>query len=243
MQAASEILATLDAACESYAFPMLDNGYVYLGATRLSLFRSPADWAMVIEVFGYSPRAGMPDLTVSTFASTLHERHPASKYASEDGYRNYLRTHPHDDARHFYPIDDGPWIDEEFVADAPGLKVALRGRPMSLPTRDEYGHAGIELEDSERVGVFELSRYVAAVARDQVLASESEQRVSVLPGMQRLLVLDEWHHPDLADDQRPSELESFRQLAEVLSTGDASNYKPITPPNTHWKNWPDSGTL
>jgi hypothetical protein len=154
-----------------------------------------------------------------------------------------LRTHPNDDSRHFYPIPDGPWIDEEFVADAPGLKLELRGRPLSLPIRNEYGRVGIELADSERVHVFELSRYLAAIARDEVLGTSSEQRVSVLPELQRLLALDEWHHPDLASDQRPSELESFNQLAEVLSTGDASKYRPTTAPNTHWTNWPEGGTL
>lgn len=51
---APDILAVLDRCCDACTFPMLDNGYVYLAATRLSLFRSKADWAMVIEVFGFS---------------------------------------------------------------------------------------------------------------------------------------------------------------------------------------------
>jgi hypothetical protein len=46
---------------------MLDNGYIYLAATRLSLFRSSRDWAITIEVFGYSPRAGIPDTSIYTF--------------------------------------------------------------------------------------------------------------------------------------------------------------------------------
>jgi len=46
------ILAILDRCCDRNTFPMLDNGYVYLAATRLSLFRSPDDWAIAIEVFG-----------------------------------------------------------------------------------------------------------------------------------------------------------------------------------------------
>jgi hypothetical protein len=54
MASAHEILRILDSCCDAYTFPMLDNGYVYLAATRLSLFRSPRDWAMVIEVFGFS---------------------------------------------------------------------------------------------------------------------------------------------------------------------------------------------
>jgi hypothetical protein len=104
MQTADEILATLDAACESYAFPMLDNGYVYLAATRLALFRSSAEWAIVVEVFGFSPRTGLPDLAVSTFGSTLHDRNPPANYVSDDAYRNYLRKHPHDERRYFSPI-------------------------------------------------------------------------------------------------------------------------------------------
>jgi hypothetical protein len=37
---AVEILAVLDGCCDSCTFPMLDNGYVYLAATRLSAYRS-----------------------------------------------------------------------------------------------------------------------------------------------------------------------------------------------------------
>jgi hypothetical protein len=243
MQTADEILATLDAACESYAFPMLDNGYVYLAATRLALFRSSADWAIVIEVFGFSPRAGLPDLAVATFGSTLNDRDPAANYVSEEAYRNYLRNHPHDEHRYFSPIEDGPWIDGEMVADESGLELQVRGGMLPVPSRGEYQGVGIELEDPDGVHVFELCRYVAALRRDDVLATAHEQRVSVLPDMKKVLQLDEWHHPDLASDERPSEVESFRQLAAVLSTGDVDLYRPKASPNTHWRNWPDGGTL
>ncbi len=243
MQPAEEILSTLDAACDAYAFPGLDNGYVYLAATRLSLFRSPKDWAMVIEVFGYSPRAGLPDLAVSTFASKLHERDPASNYVNEDAYRNYLRNHPHDESRSFDPIEEGPWIDEELVSDEPGLELVLRGNPIPIPDRRDYARLEIELYATDRVHVFELCRYVAALHRGRVLATTSEQRVSVMPEMQQLLQLDEWHHPDVTGDQRPSELESFRQLAAVLATGDVTAYRPTVSPNTHWRHWPDGGSL
>ena len=55
-------------------------GYVYLAATRLSLHRTEADWGMVIEVFGYSPRAGLPDTHIHTFASSLQNRDSAQNY-------------------------------------------------------------------------------------------------------------------------------------------------------------------
>ena len=87
---ADQILAVLDRCCDDCTFPMLDNGYVYLAATRLSLHRSASDWAMVIEVFGFSPRAGLPDTHIYTFASRLHDRDPPEQYKDREAYENYL---------------------------------------------------------------------------------------------------------------------------------------------------------
>jgi hypothetical protein len=240
---AEEILAILDRCSDSFTFPMLDNGYVYLAATRMSLFRSRSDWAIVVEVFGFSPRASVPRVSVQTYASRLHDRDPASRYVNETAHTNYLTHHPHDEIRSFEPIAHGPWLDEEFVADDPGLVLHVRDREVPLPDRSDYRKQEIELSEPERILVFELCRYVAAIARESVLATHDERRVSILPEMQQLIVLDEWHHPDLVDHERPSQVETFQQLALVLATGDTRHYQPTTPPNTHWQNWPDGGSL
>jgi uncharacterized protein DUF7003 len=79
-----QILSVLDQRCANFTFPMLDNGYVYLAATRLSLYRSETDWGMVIEVFGYSPRAGLPDIHIHTFASALQNRDSRDQYKSPE---------------------------------------------------------------------------------------------------------------------------------------------------------------
>lgn len=42
---------------------------------------------------------------------------------------------------------------------------------------------------------------------------------------------------------RPSSYETWQLLAKVISAGDVSFYKPTLQPNTHWKNWPDSGSM
>ena len=44
-------------------------------------------------------------------------------------------------------------------------------------------------------------------------------------------------------DNRPSSYETWQLIAKVISTGDISFYKPTLAPNTHWKNWPDSGSM
>jgi hypothetical protein len=58
-----------------------------------------------------------------------------------------------------------------------------------------------------------------------------------------VLLLNEWYHNDLANGEMPSENETFQMIAKVLETGNAEFYKPTKEPNTHWKNWPDGGTL
>ncbi len=222
---------------------MLDNGYVYLAATRLSLHRSVSDWAIVIEVFGFSPRSGLPDTHLHTFASTLYNRDPRERYASLDAYERYLANNPHNDSRFIYPIEEGGWQDDELL-DEDAREVTVRGKAQPLPLIVEYERRGIRLESPPRVHVFELCRFLADIARDSVLATPIERRVSVLPGMKQILQLEEWNHPNVVDDSdRPSGSETFQQLAQVLATGDISLYRPSYQPNTHWRNWPDGGRL
>ena len=44
-------------------------------------------------------------------------------------------------------------------------------------------------------------------------------------------------------DNRPSSYETWRQLARVIVTSDTSHYNPTLEPTTHWKFYPDSGSL
>ena len=240
------ILAVLDDCCDAYTFPMLDNGYVYLAATRLSAFRSENDWALVIEVFGFSPRAGLPDTHIHTFASRLHNRDTPAKYVSADAYENYLRNNPNNESRFVYPINQGDWQDPEnleLVAEN-ARTVEVRGHVRPIPSRHEFARYGIPLTDPSRLLVFELSRFLAEVLRDDILATPEERRVSVLPEMRPILQLEEWTHPNVVDEKsRPSGLPTFLQIAEVLGTGRPDRYEPSSAPNTHWRNWPDGGTL
>ena len=245
MASAEDILEVIDRAAIASVFPMLDNGYVYLAACRLSAFSSDVDWALVIEVFDFSPRAGLPDLSIWTFASRLRDRNPPENYVSRAAYENYLRNHPNDDARFFHPIEKGTWQDaecEDLVADC-ATEVLVRGRPVSLPSPDDLLRLGITLSEPPRICVFELCRFLAATHREQVLATPTERRVSVPKDLTEVLVLDEWQHPDLASSEPPSATESFGQLARVLASGDPSAYRPVAKPNTHWRNWPEGGNL
>jgi hypothetical protein len=240
------ILSILDRCCDSFTFPMLDNGYVYLAATRLSLYRSKMDWAMVIEVFGFSPRAGLPDTSVQTFASRLRDRDPPENYVNRQAHESYLANNPNNEFRSVFPVHAGPWQDREngeFVAQD-AREVLVRNGAIPLPSVAEYARHGIDLEQAPKVQVFELCRFLAGIAREQVLVTPKERRVSVLPEVEQILQLEEWHHPNVVDEEeRPSGSETFQQLARVLATGDVGLYQPSRPPNTHWRNWPEGGRL
>jgi hypothetical protein len=238
-----QILEVLDAGCDAFTFPMLDNGYVYLAATRLSLFRSSSDWALTIEVFGYSPRRGLPDTHIYTFGSLLRNRQTPEDYVSQEAYGRYLANNPNNESRFIEPVEGGDWLDGEEVA-AKAERILVRGELLPLPHRDQDRDAGISLESGERIRVFELCRWLAVTHRAEVLATTEELRVNVPDESELILQLNEWNHPDVVDDDsRPSGSETFQLLAGALVTGDPSHYRPTLPPNTHWRNWPEGGTL
>ena len=245
MWRSTEILEALDACASSLDFPMLDNGYVYLAATRLSLFRSSEDWAITIEVFGYSPRAGIPDTTIYTFGSQLVRLRGESDFVTAEAFRTYLSVHPHDESNTVYPVEAGEWQDpdtDELVA-LGKHRITVRGESLLTPELTEYPLNGIRLSSPPRVGVFELCRFLAAIRRDQVLATPHERRACVPEDLKQILQLEEWFHPDLVRSEPPSSIETFHQLADVLESGEASRYRPTLVPNTHWDHWPDGGKL
>jgi hypothetical protein len=245
MWTTEEILQVFDGCCESYTFPMLDNGYVYLAATRLSLHRSPSDWALVLEVFGFSPRTGVPDIHVYTFGSSLRDRDNVNDFASKKAYEKYLSSNPHNESRFFTPIAEGAWQDPESgeeVAEG-ASSVLLRNRSVAIPSPARFGEAGIELEDEPRIQTFELCRFLAETERSDVLATPVERRVSVPEELTEIMVLDAWNHPDVVSEDLPSAAETFQQLAEVLVSGDVTKYRPTVKANTHWSNWPEGGLL
>lgn len=238
------ILGVLDKGAEDLVFPMLDNGYVYLAAARLSLHRSTEDWAVVFEIFGFSPRSGNPDVGVWSFGSRLNHTKAAADFVDQSAYDRYVATHLHDASEFYFPLE-GDWQDEddlELVSSRPST-VVVRSSEIANPPREAYNSVGITLQDSTRIATYELCRYVAAIARDEVLATPSERRTHVLPALAEILVLDDWHHPNLVVGEKPSETAAFRSIAKVLATGDLGAYDASEVPNTHWSNWPEGGLL
>ena len=239
----SEILAVLDSCAESFTFPALDNGYVYPAASRLSVYCRDDDWSIVIEVFGFSPRSGIPDIHIYTFSNALYNRNAATDYVSEEAFSNYLRLNPHNESRFVYPIENDDWqIEGDVEAIKPNGTCVLRGREVRVPELAEFERCGISLEEDSPL-TFEFCRYLAKQYRDLVLCTNTERRISVTPSLELLLQLEEWHHPDVTGGENPSSSESFKQIANAIVSETDQEYRPIDGVNSHWTHWPEGGTL
>ncbi|WP_335933705.1 DUF7003 family protein [Streptomyces sp. PTD5-9] len=112
---------------------------------------------------------------------------------------------------------------------AGGAPMVVRGRTPA-----------VEGEPGEPLEV--VFRRLVPEYRDLILADEAEVRSRIPGDLPKVLQLEEWHQPEDIETP-PSMSETYQQIAEVLASGDVGRYRPSLSPNTHWSNWPDSGTL
>ncbi len=234
MISSEEVLEQLDEAARRFVFPMLDNGYVYPVDVRLVAYRAPDRWAVLIDVFGVSPKAGGVDAChncVHAFGNCLE---------GEPGVSNDSMI---------YCVSDGPsgpavadQYDEVLSPQAADLLV--RGEVIPV-TRDaaRYASHGIVLRDPPAIHLSEVMRLVSAQRPGLLLATDAELRRSLAEPIPEFLSANEWRHPDLAAQELPSSTQAFASLAEALESGEVDRFDSGSPPNTHWSNWPAGGML
>tara|TARA_R110002111_G_scaffold1640_3_gene11084 strand:+ start:873 stop:1241 length:369 start_codon:yes stop_codon:yes gene_type:complete len=122
--------------------------------------------------------------------------------------------------------------------------MVLRNKEMAINhNREFYLKKGIELEENDKIFVWEFLRGLEPEYSKEFEATEQEIRKRIPMDLQKIMELTEWNHPDYADSEIPSKNQTFKQIAKVLETGKKKFYKPTEKPNNHWKNWPDGGTL
>lgn len=229
-----DILKQLDDCAKNFTFPMLDNGYIALADVRLTAYRDDTGWALVIEVLGAHNHAGGHD----GIQNCLH------------CFGNCLSRAPGTSNEDFLFVTDDDQ-DIQIFEDKYGWYVnknakAIRIRDMCVPlnfSEPAFAKKGIQLEEPQYITTTELLRSLVPEYRESLLATEEELRERVPNNLPLILQLDEWHHPDLADGELPSQSRTFQMIADVLVTGDAAKYRPTEEPNTHWSNWPEGGTL
>ncbi|XBH22258.1 hypothetical protein V5R04_03250 [Jonesiaceae bacterium BS-20] len=209
----AQILAQFDAASEDATFIDLDNGYAYTIDARLHVYSDGQRWALIGEVLGYNPRSGNVVDVLHYFGNALTSG-PVG-YENEDFLFRVENMEQVEDVNEPEEFRGGP----------------IRVRGIDLVVQAQPG--------DELDGVF---RSLVPEHRDLLLATEEELRRRIPTDLPKVLRLEEWNQPDLFETP-PSASESYRLIAQVLATADASRWIPTLAPNTHWSNWPDSGSL
>lgn len=210
---ADDFLAQLDATAKQYKFPLLDNGYSYAIDARLHLYRDDRRWAVLVETVGFNPREWAVLDVLHWYGNCLDGGEPGF------GDSDFLdRIENMDDL-----VDDDECL-------RGGVPVVIRGTEVTV---DAPAGEGFE----------RFARRLVPAHRDLLLADGTEARRRIPSDLAEILRLEEWNHPDVMEAGQPSQHETFRLLAEVLETGDVGRYRPGKRPNTHWSNWPESGTL
>lgn len=223
------VLDTLDAANRDAVFPVMDNGYVYPAATRLTVLSDAERWAMVFEIVGYNARqpgcSGF-DTCAYLFGNCVKQvRRPFAIW---------------------FPIPEqsSELVRSEIVVARP-RSLVVGGGEVPFPDAADLAAAGVVLRRGEPLHAAGLLRALAFRHRDRLLATPERLRSWIVtdevPPV--VLQLDEWRHPGITAGESPSAVASIRQLAEVAASGDATRYRPQERPNTHWRHWPEAGTL
>ncbi len=222
----NDILAQLDGAARDYTFPVLDNGYVFIGKSRLNAFRTEQDWAIVFELLGYYTREYQFENRLYAFGSSV----------ANPGIGTFLIP---------FVTDKLAVLGTDHAID-PGLtSIQIRGDKFEFSlTPQFFSGAGVTCAATPLIHASEFLRAICHYRSHDLWATDIEVQNLTDLYAQKILVLDEWEHPDISDDQMPSETKTFQMLATVLSTGNVGEYDAnLVSPNTHWTNWPEGGLL
>ncbi len=213
---AREILDVLDAHAKKFDFPGFDNMNYDTVDARLHAFRDDARWAIVIEELVDWPSMAGPVSLVFTMGTGAKSKKPFGQPVDP------------------FDLPKGEKMGGE--EDVLPARVLVRGRDVEV---DEGAVTALARAHGTANG-FALLVWLVERHRDDLFRTQAELSKLVKPGLPEILRLDGWHHPHVYGGVKPSESEAFRQIAEVLATGDASKYAPSEPPNSRdWKKWLD----
>lgn len=223
---AKTILTTLDDGANHYEFPMLDNIYFYYGAAKMSAFRSAEEWLIVFQEISFSIRDGKFVNVITAFGNKIGKNGIISieKIITESS-------------------EDQMFDDEgNFLLNPIHFKVKIKGieREFNLSAED-YTNIGIALNDKQMPNEAKIIRFLISAIPDELYFTTNE--LLKICGrehcnLEEFITLDDWSHPDLINDEKPSEIPCFQSFAEALEKNDRTLYQcPKEDYNTHWSNW------
>ncbi|MFU8850475.1 DUF7003 family protein [Micromonospora sp. SL1-18] len=217
-QQISDILEQLDGAQEEYSLLGPGNANYPSAGTRMDAFHSPSNWLLTIQLVAYG--RGEDDIVriVQAFGSDVPEPGAlffGSPITSEGGGS--------------LPSDDLPLSDHHCLI--------LNGRVKEIQLlAEDYAAAGID--EAATPAALALARVlIAKYPEDVFLKPDEILREIGKSGYESLFTLDEWQHPDPAEDELPSEIDCFQDIARTIHKKETAHLPSCQSGNTHWSHW------
>jgi hypothetical protein len=122
--------------------------------------------------------------------------------------------------------------------------ILVRGQEIPIISdRHHYKLKGIEFENEDKITPWEFLRGLIPEYSNLFWVTREEISAKIPRDLPIFMTLDSWHHPDIVMGEKPSETETFQQLADTIMTGNKQLYNTTETSNTHWTNWLEGGTL
>nr|WP_139195653.1 hypothetical protein [Aquimarina amphilecti] len=149
----------------------------------MSAYRDEKRWALIIEVIGFNYRGGGHD----EISNCLHI------------FGNCIDTKPGTDNENFLYITDNntenSTFDEEYLESLnPQAKtMLLRGKELIINhNREFYLNKGIELEEKDKIFVWEFMRGLEPEYNNELEATEQEISERIPSDLPKIMELTEW---------------------------------------------------
>lgn len=217
-----EILQQFDEHAADYSFPMLNNVYFQNAGVRLTAFRNNSEWLILFQEIAFSSH--------SEFVNMV------------SAYGNKLESPGLQEAINIITItNDQPDLQDNNLTDLHNFRLYVRGQLRTFtPSLEDYSGAKIDIDDDSDISVKVLRLLTFTIPAELFLSDDDLLEVCGRSNteLQKFIQLDEWYHPDIADDEIPSENECLKRLAVALSNNNKELYScPEELVNTHWSNW------
>jgi len=223
-----QIFEDLDKHASEFNFPVLDNANVEFAAARLSAFQGGEDWLIVFEVLGFSTKE-------IEFVDDLYAFGSCVEREGFVGEEIPLRSSPEQ------PLFDAET--NECIADWSHWSIRVGKEEMSFsPTSGEYTDAGIVIDREPGRGSLseiELLRFLVHRLGETRFFMTDQDLLSHFPKCKspdKFIQTTQWQHPNVAEEETPSNNTSIRSLVEALFQRNPSLFKQGRP-NTHWRFW------
>lgn len=223
---ANEILTILDDGAETYEFPMLDNNYFYLGREKMHIYINETEWLIVFQELSYFIKMGSFVNSVVAFGNLIQKSGNIliKEVISESTPNKFFDLH------------------NNFLLNPLRFEVLIKGvKKEFILSEEDYKNVKIDVGDEKMPNQAKIIRYLAYNIPDFIFFQNDE--VLEICGrrdknLNLFLDLSDWHHPDLINDEMPSELDCFQSLARAIEKNDKQLFKcPKKRHNTHWSNW------